>query len=108
MRNLITLFLLAITLIFNSCTKSINFHVDFNNTNSRIWIGKGFWSIHIEERKVCDGHLERKGEVPDSRVNISTHVFSVKDGKSNFWFGELSHLGSEMMDGKEGYMLACK
>ncbi len=77
--------LLAITFLFfliaSSCTKNTEFSASFDNTNDRVWVGKDFWSIPLEDWKVEDGKLFCIGEVPNSRVNLLTHVISPELGE---------------------------
>jgi len=40
-----------------SCTKKTEFQAHFDNTHDRIWVGKDFWSIPLEDWKVEDGNL---------------------------------------------------
>ena len=71
-----------ITFLFlnTSCSKSNLFKADFDNVNNRVWVGKDFWSIPLEDWKVEDGKLVCTGNVPDSRVNLLTHVLSPDAG----------------------------
>ncbi len=72
-------FILIIAVIFislASCTKKTEFSANFNNTHDRIWVGKDFWSIPLEDWKVENGQLHCVGTVPNSRVNLLTHVLS--------------------------------
>ena len=71
---------LATILFATSCTKQNQFSANFDNTNNRIWVGKDFWSIPLEDWKVEDGKLSCTGEVPNSRVNLLTHVISPEAG----------------------------
>ena len=65
----------------SSCTqKNKDFTADFDNVNDRIWVGKDFWSIPLEEWKVEDGKLMSMPGIPDSRVNLLTHVLSPEQG----------------------------
>jgi alkaline phosphatase D len=70
----------ATILFATSCTKQNQFSANFDNTNNRIWVGKDFWSIPLEDWKVEDGKLFCTGEVPNSRVNLLTHVISPEAG----------------------------
>ncbi|MDD4109771.1 MAG: hypothetical protein PHH93_13735 [Prolixibacteraceae bacterium] len=72
----IIIFLLAIT----SCTKKTEFAANFDNINDRIWVGRDFWSVPLEDWKVEDGKLHCTGTVPNSRVNLLTHVLSPEPG----------------------------
>ena len=79
MKYLLTISL-ATFLFATSCTKQNQFSANFDNTNNRIWVGKDFWSIPLEDWKVEDGKLFCTGEVPNSRVNLLTHVISPEAG----------------------------
>ena len=68
-------------LIAVSCTKKNDFFVDFNNTHDRIWVGENFWSIPLEDWKIENGKLFCIGSVPQSRVNLLTHVLSPGAGE---------------------------
>lgn len=63
-----------------SCNQKNQFKIDFDNTNDRVWVGKDFWSIPIEDWKVEDGKLHCVGQVPNSRVNLLTHIISPDAG----------------------------
>ncbi len=79
--KLSTLTILAVfVLSFTSCTKKSEFSANFDNTHDRIWVGKDFWSIPLEDWKVENGVLHCSGSVPDSRVNLLTHVLSPEEG----------------------------
>ncbi|NOY96346.1 MAG: hypothetical protein GXO81_08210 [Chlorobi bacterium] len=91
-------------MIISSCSKRTNFQADFDNINDRIWVGKDFWSVPLEEWRVIDGHLECNGEVAESRVNILTHLLSPDDGdfKISARMGLLKKNGSP---GSAGFLL---
>jgi alkaline phosphatase D len=72
---------LLILLAITSCTNQSDFFEHFNNTNDRIWIGKDFWSVPLEDWKVEDGRLHCNGIVPQSRVNLLTYVLSEGSGE---------------------------
>lgn len=67
-------------LITFSCTQKPKFSADFNNVNDRIWVGKDFWSIPLEDWKVEDGKLHCIGKVPNSRINLLSPVLSPGQG----------------------------
>ena len=79
MKYLLTISL-ATLLFATSCTRQNQFSANFDNTNNRIWIGKDFWSIPMEDWKVENGKLYCTGEVPNSRVNVLTQFISLEDG----------------------------
>lgn len=73
------LFLLVI-FAFSCNTDKNSFTADFDNTNDRVWVGKDFWSVPLEDWKVEDGKLHCIGTVPESRVNLLTHLLGEADG----------------------------
>jgi len=75
--TIIAVFLLAAT----SCTQKNEFSANFDNTHDRIWVGKDFWSVPLEDWKVENGQLHCVGTVPQSRVNLLTQVLSPGAGE---------------------------
>ncbi len=75
--TIIVILLLSAT----SCTIKTEFSANFDNTHDRVWVGKDFWSIPLEDWKVENSQLHCVGSVPDSRVNLLTHVLSPGEGK---------------------------
>ncbi len=73
--------LVVFVLSFTSCTKKTKFPANFDNTHDRVWVGKNFWSVPLEDWKVENGQLHCIGSVPDSRVNLLTHVLSPGAGE---------------------------
>ena len=81
--RLSTIFIISLILLFfASCTKKTEFSANFDNTHDRVWVGKDFWSVPLEDWKVEDGRLHCVGTVPNSRVNLLTRVLS--PGAGNF------------------------
>ena len=72
---------LLILLSVASCTNPAVFFDNFNQINNRIWIGSDYWSIPIEDWRVEEGKLYVNGNVPQSRVNLLTHVLSSSTGE---------------------------
>jgi len=72
---------IVLSILFSCSTNKTSFTADFDNTNDRIWIGKEFWSVPLEDWKVEDGKLHCTGVVPNSRVNLLTRVISPDDGQ---------------------------
>lgn len=70
----------ALLILTSSCKQKAGFKTDFNHINNRIWVGKEFWSVPLEDWKVEDGKLYCVGEVQNSRVNLLTHVISEEMG----------------------------
>ena len=97
------LFLAALFLLA-SCSEKQTFIANFDNTNDRVWVGKNFWSIPLEDWKVEDGKLHCIGEVPQSRVNLLTHVLSPEAG--NFKVSaEISLADEGEVPGAAGFLL---
>lgn len=74
------LLLIILFLTTTSCNQKRTFEVNFDNTHDRVWVGKDFWSVPLEDWKVEDGKLYCTGDTPNSRVNILTHVISSELG----------------------------
>jgi hypothetical protein len=71
---------LIILLATSSCKQEVEFSANFDNTNDRIWVGRDFWSIPLEDWKVENGKLHLIGTMPNSRVNLLTSVLSPEIG----------------------------
>ena len=80
--NYFQTFVFILLLSITSCTTKQKFSADFNNINDRIWVGRDFWSIPLEDWKIENGKLLCQGIVPDSRVNILT--YNLSPAKGNF------------------------
>ncbi len=74
-------FIIVLLFIATSCTRKTEFLTNFDNTNDRIWVGKDFWSVPLEDWKVEDGKLYCIGDIANSRVNILTHVITPELGE---------------------------
>ena len=74
------LLIILIFIITTSCTQKKTFEENFDSTHNRVWVGKDFWSVPLEDWKVEDGKLFCTGGVPNSRVNVLTHVISPELG----------------------------
>lgn len=75
-----TLILFVLLAVVTSCTQKTEFTASFDNTHDRVWVGKDFWSVPLEDWKVDDGQLHCMGTVPQSRVNLLTRVLSPETG----------------------------
>ena len=56
----------------SSSGKSIAFN--FENLNERVWIGKDFWSIPMEDWEIGNKRLEFKGTMRNARLHLLTYV----------------------------------
>ncbi|QGY47110.1 twin-arginine translocation pathway signal [Maribellus comscasis] len=72
--------LIAFLLFTVSCKQKLEFKTNFDLTNDRIWVGKDFWSVPLEDWKVENGKLYCVGGIQNSRVNLLTHVISEEMG----------------------------
>jgi alkaline phosphatase D len=86
---ILTAFLFTVT----SCSQKPAFIAEFDNTHDRVWVGKDFWSIPLEDWKVENGKLHCIGSVPESRVNLLTRVLA--QGRGNFGISVKVSLTSE-------------
>ncbi len=95
---------LLFLLLISSCTKESAYFENFNNTNDRIWIGKDFWSVPLEDWKVENGKLHCTGNVPQARVNLLTHVLS--KGSGDFEASVIISLTNEgSVPGSAGFLI---
>lgn len=53
------------------------FHADFSAPD-RVWIGKEFWAVPMEDWRIKDGRLECGGERENMRVNLLTAILNEK------------------------------
>jgi alkaline phosphatase D len=80
-RKLLMITFFVVTLLFaSSCTETKELLFNFDYTHDRIWVGKDFWSIPLEDWKIENGALHCVGNVPQSRVNLLTHLLSAEQG----------------------------
>ncbi|WP_149275539.1 alkaline phosphatase D family protein [Pareuzebyella sediminis] len=63
-------------------SKPASFYQSFNDINNRIWIGKDFWAVPMEDWKIKNGHLLFSGVKKNARLHVLTQV--LKKGKGNF------------------------
>jgi len=71
---------LTVLSLICSCSGNSEFIANFDNIHDRIWVGRDFWSIPLEDWKIENGALHCIGTVPNSRVNLLTHVLSPQAG----------------------------
>ena len=66
--------------VYNNSSKSINF--SFEQLNDRVWIGKNFWSIPMEDWEIRNTRLEFKGTMRNARLHLLTYL--LKKDKGDF------------------------
>ena len=49
---------------------------DFNGLNDRVWVGRRFWAVPLEDWRVRGGRLECLGRRPEMRVNLLNPVLA--------------------------------
>jgi len=76
----LSLFFIIILLFSCSKQEPVEFAANFDNVNDRIWIGKDFWAIPMEDWQVKNGRLECIGERFNMRVNVLTQVLDENPG----------------------------
>ena len=72
--TLLTIFLLA-GAFSCSALQQESFTADFDS-GDRVWIGKDYWAVPMEDWQVKDGRLECTGERENMRVNLLTAVLN--------------------------------
>lgn len=84
-----------------------SFHHDFKDRNDRIWIGKSFWSVPMEDWEIKNKRLEFSGTMRKARLHLLTQV--LKKGEGNFILkGELGLLDKKDKTGSAGFMVGLK
>lgn len=96
-----------ILLTITSCNRQTEFSVNFNHINDRTWVGRDFWSVPLEDWMIEDGKLHCAGNVPQSRVNLLTHVLAPDQG--DFEASVIINLaGKGNVPGSAGFLVGIK
>jgi len=61
--------------------QSAGFSANFGNVHDRVWIGRDFWTIPMEDWRVKDGRVEGIGQRANTRLNVLTQVLG--QGRGN-------------------------
>ncbi len=77
--------IISIVIVLASCTqkaeqsspKIAEFKADFDNYD-RVWVGRDFWAIPMEDWQIHDGRLECVGNRNNMRVNLLTFTLNDK------------------------------
>jgi len=75
-----TLFFISILIVSCSKEKPVKFNANFDNINDRVWLGKDFWSIPMEDWQIKDGRLECVGQRVNMRLNVLTQILDESPG----------------------------
>ena len=67
-------------LFLGSCSKELTFTSDFNDCNDRIWIGRDYWTIPLEDWKISEERVECVPSIRRARMNLLTRVLSPVEG----------------------------
>ncbi len=93
-----------VLLAATSCKQKAEFSANFDYTNDRIWVGRDFWSIPLEDWKVENGKLHLIGTVPNSRVNLLTSVLSPEAGDFTI-SAKINLTNKGKMPGSAGFLI---
>jgi hypothetical protein len=103
MKNRQVLIVLSLLLLFLSACKSEReneFSDDFNQVNDRIWIGKNYWAVPLENWQIKNGRIESDGALPKMRVNLLTQLLKSQGNlKISLDIGRLNKNKTEGMAG---------
>ncbi len=66
--------------MFLEAPRKNSFKKSFKNMNDRVWIGKDFWSVPMEDWEIKNDRLEFSGIEKNSRLHLLTHVLKKEDG----------------------------
>ena len=58
-----------------------DFSEDFNNLPDRVWIGRDFWAVPMEDWKISEGRLECVGNRRNMRLNLLTRTLEKGEGR---------------------------
>lgn len=103
--RIIPLVILSLLIGLSACKKSPEaLNDNFDMLPDRIWIGKNYWAVPMEDWQVKNHRLECNGSRPEERVNILTHLLTGRgklsltveagliaqgksEGTAGFWVG---------------------
>lgn len=60
--------------------QTTGFSANFEDVSDRIWIGRDFWAVPMEEWRVQNGRVEGIGQRANTRLNVLTHVLGPAQG----------------------------
>ena len=84
-----------------------SFKHNFGDVNVRIWIGKSFWSVPMEDWAIRNERLEFSDTMQKARLHLLTHV--IKKGEGNFILkGESGLLNKTENNGSVGFTVGIK
>ncbi|MDX1766882.1 MAG: hypothetical protein R3294_02450 [Arenibacter troitsensis] len=88
-----------------SSKNSIAFN--FESLNDRVWIGKDFWSIPMEDWEIGNKRLEFKGTMRNARLHLLTYV--LKKDKGDFRIqSRIGLLNNNSDKGSVGFSIGIK
>jgi alkaline phosphatase D len=61
-------------------TKDVQFKQSFSDLTDRIWIGKSFWSVPMEDWEIKNKRLEFSGVKENARLQLLTHFLQKEAG----------------------------
>src|SRR5690554_677392 len=98
---------ILLLLTITSCNKQYIYFDNFNTTNDRVWIGKDYWSVPLEDWHVEEGKIHFTGKEPQSRVNLLTHVLA--QGRGEFEASIIISLTEEGSEpGSAGFLIGIR
>lgn len=86
----------------NKPTVPISAEFNFEHLNERIWIGKDFWSIPMEDWEIINNRLECKSSKKNARLNLLTYVLNKDQGDFKIK-SKLGLLGNNATKGSIGF-----
>lgn len=87
--------------------RETSFSADFGKLNERVWIGRSFWAVPMEDWGIKNGRLEFSGVEKQSRLHVLTYVLG--EGQGDFTLsGNLGLLENKGDKGGVGFALGIK
>ncbi|MCP1384613.1 alkaline phosphatase D family protein [Runella salmonicolor] len=88
-------------------TKDVQFKQSFSDLTDRIWIGKSFWSVPMEDWEIKNKRLEFSGVRENARLQLLTHFLQKEAGDFKL-SAELGLLEEKKGVGAVGFSIGIK
>lgn len=87
--------------------KETGFEMDFSKLNERVWIGKSFWAVPMEDWEIKNKRLEYSGVEKKSRLHLLTYTLNGNSGSFQI-SGSLGLLKNKKGKGAVGFAVGIK
>ncbi|PKB00273.1 PhoD-like phosphatase [Flavobacteriaceae bacterium MAR_2009_75] len=87
--------------------KETSFEMDFSKLNERVWIGKSFWAVPMEDWEIKNKQLEYSGVEKKSRLHLLTYTLNGNSGSFQI-SGNLGLLKNNKGKGAVGFAVGIR